>query len=404
MLFFNILQYALLGWFGYWFFISLFGFGKARKMRDKSPQKRFAILIPAHNEETVIGDIVKNLNKMEYPSGMFDICVIADNSNDLTADIARSLGALVLEHTSLPGEQKGKPYAIKYALDTLDMERYDAVCIFDADNLVSLNYLQEMNNHLCAGEKLIQCYLDSKNPNDNVISTGYAVSYYYMNRSWQLAKYRLGLGNAIGGTGFCVDRGLLNEVGWTARSLTEDLEFTMQCLLKGEKATWCHHARVYDEKPTNFKASCIQRIRWARGHWDVCFKYSLPLLKRTVTKLDVLSFDGLLYLLNPGKIVIGSLASITFYVAYFTDSTIVTPILPMWVWLLFIAFNVAYIASTLRDSSQKIDGMKAVISLLFVNYTYVPLFMWSMVTSGRRVWVRTEHSKNAKIEDMNISA
>lgn len=404
MIFFDILQYGLLFWFGYWFFISLFGFGKARKLRDKPPQKRFAILIPAHNEQTVIADIVSNLNQMEYPKTMYDICVIADNSNDGTAAIARSLGALVLEHTSLPGEAKGKPYAIKYALDTLDMTQYDAVVIFDADNLVSLNYLQEMNNHLCAGEKLIQCYLDSKNPNDNVISTGYAVSYYYMNRSWQLAKYRLGLGNAIGGTGFCVDIGLLNEVGWTARSLTEDLEFTMQCLLIGEKATWCHHARVYDEKPTNFFASCIQRIRWARGHWDVCYKYSTPLLKRAIMKLDILSLDGLLYLLNPGKIVIGSLASVTFYVAYFTEIRFVSPILPMWVWLLLISFNVLYVASTLRDSAQKIDGMKAIISLLFVNYTYIPLFMWSMVTSGRRVWVRTEHSKSASIEEMNIGA
>src|SRR5690242_6864361 len=99
MIFFTILQYALLFWFGYWFFISLFGFGKARKLREKPPQKRFAILIPAHNEETVIGDIVNNLNKMEYPTEMFDICVIADNSNDRTADIARSLGSVVLEHT-----------------------------------------------------------------------------------------------------------------------------------------------------------------------------------------------------------------------------------------------------------------------------------------------------------------
>ena len=400
MLFFDILQYALLGWFGYWFFISLFGFGKARKLRDRAPQKRFVLMIPAHNEETVIGDIVNNLNQMKYPRELYDICVIADNSNDRTVEISRELGAIVLEHTSKPGEAKGKPYAIKYALETLDMSKYDAVCIFDADNLVSVNYLQEMNNHLSAGEKLIQCYLDSKNPNDNVIATGYAASYYFMNRSWQLAKYRIGLGNAIGGTGFCVDTQLLNEVGWTARSLTEDLEFTMQCLLKGQKATWCHHARVYDEKPTSFKASCVQRLRWARGHWDVCFKYTLPLLKRAIMKRDLRAFDGMMYLLNPGKIVIGSMTSITLYAAYFTDWEIVRPVLPMSVWIALIIFNVVYVAATLRDSRQQIDGMKAILSLLFVNYSYVPLFMWSAVTSGKRVWVRTEHKRNASIEDM----
>lgn len=399
-LFFTILQYGLLFWFGYWFFISLFGFGKARKLRNKPPEKRFLILIPAHNEESVIGDLVKNLNQMEYPVELYDVCVIADNSNDKTAEISRKLGAIVLEHTSLPGEDKGKPYAIKYALENLNMESYDAVCVFDADNLVTLNYLKLMNNHLCAGEKLIQCYLDSKNPNDNAVSLGYATSYYYMNRSWQLAKYRLGLGNAIGGTGFCVECGLLDRVGWTARSLTEDLEFTMQCLLIGERATWCHYARVYDEKPTSFWASCVQRLRWARGHWDVFFKYSFALLLRSVTKADLRAFDGFLYLLNPGKIVIGTVTSITLYTAYFTDSSFIQSILPLWVWLSFLAFNLIYITATLEDSAHEINMFKAFFSVIFVNYSYVPLFVWSLFTSGKRVWVRTEHTKSASIEDM----
>ena len=399
-LFFSILQYGLLGWFGYWFIISLFGFGQARKLPFQTPKKRFVILIPAHNEEAVIGDLVANLNQMVYPKELYDVCVIADNSNDRTAEISRELGAIVLEHTSLPGEAKGKPYAIKYALEQLDMNQYDAVCVFDADNLVTLNYLQLMNDHLCAGEKLIQCYLDSKNPNDNAISLGYATSYYFMNRSWQLAKYRLGLGNAVGGTGFCVERGLLERVGWTARSLTEDLEFTMQCLLIGERATWCHFARVFDEKPTNFKASCIQRLRWARGHWDVFFKYSGALLKRSVLKRDIRSFDGFLYLLNPGKIVIGSVASITFYAAYFTKAEFIHPILPLWVWLIFIVFNLVYIAKTLKDSAKEINAVDAIISVFLVNYSYVPLFIWSLFTSGKRVWIRTEHTKSSKIEDM----
>jgi cellulose synthase/poly-beta-1,6-N-acetylglucosamine synthase-like glycosyltransferase len=396
---FMYIQVILFSWFSYWFIISLFGFGKARELRMRHPQKKFLLLVPAHNEETVIGDLINNLNHMEYPKELYDICVVADNSNDRTADISRSLGVIVLEHTSLLGEARGKPYAIKYALQTLDMQQYDAICVFDADNLVTLNYLQQMNNHLCKGERLIQCYLDSKNPKDNIISLGYATSYYYMNRSWQLAKYRLGLGNAVGGTGFCVERSLLEKVGWTARSLTEDLEFTIQCLLTGEHATWCHHARVYDEKPTNFLASCIQRLRWARGHWDVFFKYGFPLLKRAVLHADLRSFDGFLYLLNPGKIVIGALASITFYIAYFSDLN-VQSVLPIWVWFIFVGFNVLYVAGTLKDSAQKISVIKAFSSVLFMNWTYIPLFAWSLLTFTKRVWIRTEHKKSVSLEQV----
>lgn len=402
------IQYFLLFFWGYWMIISLFGFGKAKKLNSKLPEKRFLILVPAHNEEKVIGSLVENLLNLEYPKELYDVVVIADNCTDNTAEISRKLGAGVIEHFSKPGELKGKPYGIKYALDVIGddlTKKYDGVAFFDADNLVSINYLQEMNKHLLRGDKLIQCYLDSKNPNDNWITLSYATSYYYMNRSWQLAKSRIGLGNAVGGTGFCVDTNLLNEVGWTARSLTEDLEFTMQCLLRGIPAKWSHHARVYDEKPEGFIASCVQRLRWARGHWDVCFKYTLPLLWRFIKKLDFRAFDGAMYLLNPGKIVLGTLTGIMVIVSYFSDYFGVHTLFPFWVWLLFLGYNLAYISgATLVDSAKRINKIKAVISLFAFNYTYVPLFIWALFTAGNKTWVRTDHSRNISFNEVDLGS
>lgn len=392
----NIIEGTLFTLWAYWFIISLFGFGKPKKLKNKFPEKRFVILIPAHNEEKVIGNIVENLTNLDYPDHLYDILVIADNCTDSTADIARFHGAKVLEHTSKPGEAKGKPYALKYAFETLNEElyAYDAFAVFDADNLVSLNYLKEMNNHLLKGERLIQCYLDTKNPNDNWITLGYGTSYYYMNRSWQLAKYRIGLGNAVGGTGFCADTLLIREVGWDATSLVEDLEFTMQCLLQGVRATWAHHARVYDEKPTEFKASCVQRLRWARGHWDVAGRYLMPLLKRFIMKGDIRSLDGAFYLLNPGKIVLGTVTGAFIYASYFTDWKVFSPFLPFWAWVVLIIFNVLYFAFAIStDSGKKINLAKAVISVVAINYIYIPLFVWALATVKNKIWIRTEHSR-----------
>ncbi len=404
---FVFFQFILLFFWAYWMFISFFGFGKARKMKEKNPQKRFLLLVPAHNEERVIGNLIENLMNLDYPKELYDVVVIADNCNDNTAKIGRDLGVKVIEHKSLPGELRGKPYGIKYALDVMGddlQDKYDGVAFFDADNLVTVNYLKEMNNHLLKGDKLIQCYLDSKNPNDNWVTLSYATSYYYMNRSWQLAKSRLGLGNAIGGTGFCVDTHLLKEIGWTARSLTEDLEFTMQCLLKGIPAKWSHFARVYDEKPESFIASCVQRLRWARGHWDVCFKYTLPLFLRAITKLDILAFDGVMYLLNPGKIVLASITSAMTIISYFSKSWGVEAItMPFWLWLLLLVYNFSYIIlSAATDSLKRINKVKAIISLLIFNYSYIPLFIWAFITSKNKTWVRTDHTKNLKIEDVRI--
>lgn len=405
---FMVIQFILLFFWAYWMFISFFGFGKAKKLRDKIPQKRFLLLVPAHNEEKVIGSLVENLLNLDYPRDLYDVIVIADNCTDDTAKISRELGADdVIEHTSLPGELKGKPYGIKYAFDVLgdDLQtKYDGVAFFDADNLVTINYLQEMNKHLLNGDQLIQCYLDSKNPNDNWITLSYATSYYYMNRSWQLAKSRLGLGNAIGGTGFCVDTQLIKEVGWTARSLTEDLEFTMQCLLRGIPAKWSHHSRVYDEKPESFIASCVQRLRWARGHWDVCFKYTHKLFFRAITKLDIKAFDGVMYLLNPGKIVLAAFTSAMLVLSFFfKQKGLHAFVLPPGLWLLLLVYNFTYIAaSSASDSLKRINKVKAIASLLIFNYTYIPLFVWAFLTAQNKTWVRTDHSKNVKIDEINF--
>lgn len=401
--FFIIIQIFVLLWFSYWLIISLFGFGKAKPMEMKDPKSKFLLLIPAHNEDSVISDLLDNLKALDYPKELYDVCLIADNCSDQTAAIGYQKEVMVLEHFYLPGEPKGKPHAIRYALETVDLDKYDAICVFDADNLVSLNYLKEMNNHLLEGHRLIQCYLDTKNPNDNFITLSYATSYYMMNRSWQLAKSRLGLGNAIGGTGFCVERQLFNEIGWTAQSLTEDLEFTMQALLKNVKTHWSHYSKVYDEKPTNFKVSCIQRLRWARGHWDVCFKYAWPLLKKGFKDKDMCAIDGAMYLMNPGKVVVASIISIMFYLTLFSGVPLYDPFIPMWVYAVMILFNLCYIAISLLDAKHRINPIKAYASLLFISYTYIPLFMWSLVTFTKRVWIRTEHTKSsslAKIEDL----
>lgn len=394
------MQAVLLLFWSYWLLIGMFGFGKASRLKEKVPQKRFVLLLPAHNEATVIGNLIDNLLQLDYPRDLYDIVLIADNSNDETAEIGRKKGIIVLEHESPPGEPKGKPYAIKYALDHLGDSLtwdYDALAIFDSDNLVSANYLKEMNNHLLKGERLIQCYLDSKNHNDNWITNAYSMAYFYMNRSWQLAKYRLKLGNAIGGTGFCVDTKLMKEVGWTARSLTEDLEFTMQCLLQGVAATWAHHARVYDEKPTGLKVSMVQRLRWARGHWDVCVRYAPKLIWRFIRKGDFRSFDGFLYLVNPGKAVISSCVSGIMLLNSIFGADLVDYLLPIWVWFIMIAFNLFYLMYCIEEDAEdnvKVRVVKSIVSIVVFNLTYIPLFIWGFITQRNKTWKRTEHTRD----------
>ena len=124
---------------------------------------------------------------------LYDIFVVADNCTDKTAEVARKAGAQV--HERFNDTEKGKGYAMDWMFNRLfKMERqYDAVCVFDADNLVHPDFLKEMNSRLCNGERLIQGYLDSKNPNDTWISGTFSIAFWVINHVYHLAKYNMTL-------------------------------------------------------------------------------------------------------------------------------------------------------------------------------------------------------------------
>ena len=255
--------------------IGFFGFKKAKKdYADHDPESRFLVLVPAHNEEKVIGDIIQNLNDMDYPKELYDFYIIADNCTDNTAEVARNLGANVIETCKeSPDAPTGKPIALKKALQAIGdyQDRYDLMMIFDADNLMDTNMFREVNSqYLDKGKPdFIQCYLGAKNKK-GVVAWFYYTGYTLTNRFFDLAKYRLGLNCAIGGTGFAMTTSYLyKRGGWTTMSLTEDFEIQVEATLEGRRILWNHHTRVYDEKPTSLLASIRQKIRWGQGHWYV---------------------------------------------------------------------------------------------------------------------------------------
>ncbi|MCX7648575.1 MAG: hypothetical protein N2Z60_08190, partial [Elusimicrobiales bacterium] len=67
-------QYALIPFAAYQLVIAVFGFRKRREeSADKyAPVNRFALIVAAHDESAVVGNIVRNLQKIEYPKEMYD--------------------------------------------------------------------------------------------------------------------------------------------------------------------------------------------------------------------------------------------------------------------------------------------------------------------------------------------
>jgi Glycosyltransferases, probably involved in cell wall biogenesis len=390
--------------------LGCFGFKrKAKDYRDHEPESRFLVLVPAHNEERVVKDIIENLQHMEYPKELYDFFIIADNCTDRTADVARQMGAKVIEtKKSKPTSPTGKPIALKKALKIIGnyQDKYDILMIFDADNLIDPNMFLEVNSQYIDKNKpeMIQCYLGSKN------KKGPVAWFYYMcfttsNRFVQLARTRRGLNCGIGGTGYAVDTKFLFERGgWTTMSLTEDFEIQIEATLKGKRILWNHNVRVYDEKPTDIKASLRQRIRWAQGQWFVALKNTPNVFRaikeKTISAREALSVMMYMYALFANIFVVfQSILAIVFNLLNIWEPAaqpayLIIPQILLFVYSFIVLFYAAdemdnYVRPSLRTLPLMLYSTAINLVLAVIAQT-VGLFL----CKKQNTWVKTEHNIN----------
>ena len=405
---FTMIQ-ILFAFFGiYYSFMSIYGLlEKTNKQKYKSyyPMKKFAIFIPAHNEEEVIGSIVENLSYLNYPKDYYDVFVIADNCTDDTKSRAFEKGANVLVRKDT--ENRGKGHALKWAFNEVifkDNIDYNAVVVFDADNLVSKNFLKEMNNKLCQGYKVLQGYIDSKNPDDSWITASYSIAFWAANRLFQCSRWYLGLSCEIGGTGFCVDIKTLKEVGWEATCLVEDLEFTMNLVLNGIKVGWVHEAVVYDEKPITLAQSWNQRRRWMQGFADVNSRYFVRLFTKGLVQKNAVLLDCALYTLQPYIILLGGLMACTplLNIYLFDNDMFILTV------RVFPGFFKAYgiIQFILIPLSLFLDG-KLSYKLIFYYpayllycITWIPIAIEGIIMMKDKEWNHTTHTRTLSIHEL----
>lgn len=389
----------------YYFTLSFFGlFGKKKETKIYDEVKTFALIVCAHNEERVIGQLVENLKLLNYDHKLYDIYVVADNCQDQTAAVAAQAGALVQERFSDSG--KGKGFALEWMFHRLFAmdKKYDAVCIFDADNLVHPNFLKEMNSRLCHGEKIIQGYLDTKNPEDSWVSAMFAISFWITNHIWHLAKYNIGLSCVLGGTGMCIDTEVLKRHGWGATCLTEDEEFTMKALMEGIPTTWAHDAVIYDEKPLTFKAAWNQRVRWAQGNFDVANRYIPRMLYKGIKEHNILLLDGVIDMFQPYFLLISAFFIISSYIYEFIPfyTNILYDVLPMAVWQVIGIGQYLFPVAVLIKIRASWKSWLYLLSYPLFIYTWIPITAIGFFKRNQHVWSHTLHTRAIGFNDVVI--
>ena len=310
--------FALSFMFGMYFAVTgLFGFKNYHKSmfgRHK-PKYKFAIIVPSRNEEKVIGGLIKSLQKQRYPDKLYEVYVVPNNCTDDTAGAAKKAGANVIECT-VP--VKVKADVLQFVFKKFkSRDDIDAYVIFDADNLVHPNFLARMNDALCEGVQVAQCFRDAKNMGDNWLTGSYTLFYFIQNFFFNRARMNFSGSAAINGTGFMIKKEVVAN-GFHTKTLTEDSEFTGQCALRGIQVAFVEEAITYDEHPQNFWASWKQRKRWTSGCISCLQIYGKDLLKTFFKTGNIACFDMVMMYLCPIVMVLGFFLSIVLIVFHIT--------------------------------------------------------------------------------------
>jgi cellulose synthase/poly-beta-1,6-N-acetylglucosamine synthase-like glycosyltransferase len=281
-------------------------------------------------------------------------------------------------------------------------KQYDAVVIFDADNLVHPQFLMEMNNRLCKGDKIIQGYLDAKNPYDTWVAGTFAIAFWVIDHISHLAKTNIGLSAVLGGTGMCITTDVLKKHGWRATCLTEDMEFTMKSLAEGIKTTWAHDAIVYDEKPLTFKQSWNQRKRWAQGQFDVAHRFIPKMLVEGWRQKDIRIWDGCIYLLQPHFLMISTFFIIISYVqlAYEPFYTNIYTLLPSQMMTAIMLGQYILPMIILFKIRAKWKAWLYMLLYPVFIYSWIPIIFLGFIHRNEHEWSHTQHTRAMNMADL----
>ncbi len=281
----------------YFLFFAFTGIFRKKSFPKTDVINKFGLIIPARNEESVVGGLIDSIKKNNYPQDKLQIFVIAHNCSDRTAEVAREHGATVYEYNNPKENTLG--YAAKYLFSRIEEDygtaNYDGFIMFNADNILDKNYIARMNDafEYYGKDSVITSYRNSKNFGANLMSGLYGLYFAVGCRLESRGRTVSGCSTRVQGTGYLFNSNVVKN-GWPYVTLTEDWEFTADQILYGNTIKFCDDAVFYDEQPTSFRIMWRQRVRWSRGHLLVFyarFKELFASLFKKETKHRVSLYD-----------------------------------------------------------------------------------------------------------------
>ncbi len=254
---------------------------------------RLAVVVPAHNEEQLLGTCIASLRHSHRPPDA--IYVVAHNCTDSTAAAATAAGAetLLLQDDGTRGKGAALHFGFTHAL----AERSTAVLVIDADSVVDPALTALVAHAFAQGADAVQARYIASNSTTGTRTALMALSLTGMNVVRPRGRSRLGLSAGIFGNGFALSAATIQAVPYTAHSVVEDLEYHLSLTASGRSVRFLEEAIVRGELPNNDKASATQRIRWEGGRARIR-RELVPGLFKAILRGKVRLLEPLLDLLS----------------------------------------------------------------------------------------------------------
>ncbi|MCP4580776.1 MAG: glycosyltransferase [candidate division Zixibacteria bacterium] len=367
------------------FILAVIGLLGAKEYPETVGKYDFLILIPAHNEEQVIARTLESLKMLE-PVGRIEIAVIADNCDDSTAQIARNFNVTVLERSD--DINKGKGFALEWAIDQYDLDSFQAVAIVDADTLIESNMLITMAKSLESGAGAVQLYYGFSVEQKTSLSYLQSMANIVENIMFYKPRAILGLPILLRGTGMAIDSRVLRDHPWDSHSITEDVEYAVNLLIDEIKIDFNIDSMVFAAATSSYDQSHSQKLRWASGTFELIKNKMLPLMYKGIKtgRPDLIEL-GLSFMLLSRPLLI-YIAGIAMVLGFFAGSGL-NQIFVIWS-LLLVVLLILYLMTGIIFISDKKAALKSLLQIPRYGFWFFLVQIKALLKLGKMGWTRTE--------------
>jgi cellulose synthase/poly-beta-1,6-N-acetylglucosamine synthase-like glycosyltransferase len=383
MLYAIIAMFSMLvsSWSVYNSFLAIYGLTWKGDQRKEYSGKTFSIMIPAKNEEKVLGRLLDRLVNLEYDKSKYEVIVLEDGSTDNTYNICKKyedmydiIRCIKLEKSQVPN---GKSRALNVGLK---LAKYEIIGIFDADSVPKLDILSYASATFSDDNVVaVQGKLVPINVRESIITRFASLEELF--HEYSIAgRSRLGLFVPLEGTCTFIRKSTLEELGgWNEYTLTEDLDLSLKITSMGYKIVYNPSMIMWREVPTSLRWLIRQRLRWYRGHFEISM--------RIPGKIDPKIIDGALIVGTPVFMVL-NIVNYSLIIIYPSSLFIIATA------FVTSASFISFLTAVIISRKHLIEFEYSFLSLIYMNFVVLLNFIAIILEIIRapKVWIKTERS------------